>query len=66
MLMSAKAFHPSRFLVRQGSEGWMVYDRHRMGPALVGTHFAVNLTKEEAGHIERKLTDESEEKHSSR
>jgi len=28
---------PSRFLVRQGSSGWMVYDRQRKGPAVIGS-----------------------------
>jgi hypothetical protein len=45
-----------RFLVRQGCKGWMVYDRERKGPALVGTDPAANLTKEEAEHILRMLT----------
>jgi hypothetical protein len=55
-----KASPPSRFLVRQGGKGWMVYDRHRKGPAMVGTRLAVNLTKEQADHIERTLTAERE------
>jgi len=55
-----KASPPSRFLVRQGSKGWMVYDRQRKGPAMVGTSVAVNLTKEQAEHIERTLMDERE------
>ena len=50
-----KASPPSRFLVRQGSNGWMVYDRQRRGPALIGTGLAVNLTREQAEHIERTL-----------
>ena len=37
-----------RFLVREGFKGWMVYDRQRKGPALVGIYPAINLTKEEA------------------
>lgn len=49
-----KASPPSRFLVRQGSKGWMVYDRQRRGPAMVGTSLAVNL-KEQAEQIERML-----------
>jgi hypothetical protein len=53
--MSEKASYLSRFLVRQGSNGWMVYDRERKGPALVGTNLAVNLTKERAVEIERML-----------
>lgn len=41
----------SRFLVRQGGKGWMVYDRQRKGPAMIGTSPAVNLTQEQACHI---------------
>lgn len=46
--MIESAQPPNRFLVRMGGDGWMVYDRHRRGPALIGTHFAANLTKEQA------------------
>jgi hypothetical protein len=56
---------PSRFLVRQGSKGWMVYDRQRKAPAMVGTRPVVNLTKQQAEEIERQLTAESKSKHSS-
>lgn len=52
----------SRFLIRQGSRGWFVYDRERKGPALVGTDLAVKLTKERADEIQRKLTAEFEQK----
>ncbi len=38
----------SRFVVRMGSLGWMVYDRERKGPALIGSEWAANLTKEQA------------------
>jgi hypothetical protein len=62
--MSDKAFPPSRFLVRQGSNGWMVYDRQRKGPALVGTDLAVNLTKEQANDVELTLMGKPEGKHS--
>jgi hypothetical protein len=55
-----KASPPSRFLVRHGSKGWMVYDRQRRGPAMVGTSLAVNLTKGQAEYIERMLMDERE------
>lgn len=55
-----KAPPPSRFLVRQGAKGWMVYDRQRKGPAMVGTRLAVNLTKQQADHIERTLMAERE------
>jgi hypothetical protein len=50
----------SRFLVRQGSNGWFVYDRQRKGPALVGTDLADKLTKEQADQIQRSLTAEFE------
>jgi hypothetical protein len=42
----------------------MVYDRQRRGPALVGTRLAVDLTKEQADHIERTLMVEGESKRS--
>jgi hypothetical protein len=57
---SEKTFHPSRFLVRQGYKGWMVYDRERKGPALIGTNPATDLTKEDADKIERRLRAEWE------
>jgi hypothetical protein len=57
-----KASPPSRFLVRQGTEGWMIYDRQRKGPAIVGINLAVDLTKEEANRIERMLMAEWEGK----
>ena len=60
--MPDKPSPPSRFLVRQGCKGWMVYDRQRKGPALVGTNPAANLTKEQAEEIERRLTANWEEK----
>lgn len=50
----------SRFLVRQGSKGWIVYDRQRKGPAMIGISLAVNLTKEQAERIERTLVDKRE------
>ena len=54
--MSGKAYPPSRFLVRQGSKGWMVYDRHRKGPAMVGAEPAVDLTRVRANNIKHMLT----------
>lgn len=60
MTVSDKAPSPSRFLVRQGARGWMVYDRQRKGPALIGISWAVNLTKEKADDLERRLRDEHE------
>ena len=59
-----KASPQSRFLVRQGTKGWMVYDRQRRGPAMVGTREAVNLTKDQASRIERMLTADWEGKRS--
>ena len=61
---ASKAPPPPRFLVRQGSKDWMVYDLQRKGPAPVGTNPAVNLTKEQANHIERTLMAMPEGKHS--
>jgi hypothetical protein len=61
--MSNEAPSAPRFLVRQGGKGWMVYDRERKGPALVGTNPAANLTKEEAEHIQRELAAKWERKH---
>ena len=61
--MRDKPSPPTRFLVRQGSKGWMVYDRQRKAPAMIGTRPLVNLTKEQAAEIERKLTAESESRH---
>lgn len=52
--MSDNTFQ-SRFLVRQGGKGWMVYDRQRKGPAMIGTNPAVNLTEEQAHRIKRAL-----------
>jgi hypothetical protein len=59
-----KASTPPRFLVREGCKGWMVYDRQRKGPALVGTDPAVNLTEEQAYQIKQALVAEQERKHS--
>ena len=51
LIMSEQASAPSRFLVRQGGNGWMVYDRQRKGPAMLGASLAVNLMKEQADDI---------------
>jgi hypothetical protein len=55
--MLDEQFPTSRFLVRQGSDGWMVYDRKRKGPAMIGSYLkpVINLTKEEAERIQRSL-----------
>jgi hypothetical protein len=62
--MADKAPAPPRFVTRQGNKGWMVYDRQRKGPALLGTDVAVNLTKERASHIQQALTAEWKRKQS--
>ncbi|WP_245286966.1 hypothetical protein [Bradyrhizobium sp. Tv2a-2] len=54
-MMSDNSPPAPRFLVRQGSKGWMVCDRERKAPALVGTNPAVNLTREQANQIELRL-----------
>lgn len=46
----------ARFLVRQGTIGWMVYDRDRKGPALFEDGFAEKLTKEQAEYVKERLT----------
>jgi hypothetical protein len=51
-----------RYLVREGCKGWMVYDRQRKGPALVGTNPAVDLTRERANHVLQWLTTELQDK----
>jgi hypothetical protein len=53
--MSDEVSPLSRFLVRMGCKGWMVYDRQRKGPAMVGTNPAVNLTEEQANRIKQTL-----------
>jgi hypothetical protein len=60
--MSDKSPSAPRFLVRQGCKGWMVCDRQRKGPALVGTNPAVNLTRERANHIAQSLTGELQDR----
>lgn len=45
----------NRFFIRMGGKGWMVYDRERKGPAMMGTDLAENLTKEHAERIQRLL-----------
>ena len=47
-MVSERGVRASRFVVRMGGIGWMVYDRERCGPALIGTDWAANLTKEQA------------------
>ncbi|OMI05538.1 hypothetical protein BSN85_24940 [Bradyrhizobium brasilense] len=49
-----------RFLVRQGSIGWMVYDSELKGPAQIKKNgpFAEKLTKEKAEIIAQALTNQ--------
>ncbi|WLA85745.1 hypothetical protein [Bradyrhizobium elkanii] len=46
-----------RFLVRQGGNGWMVYDSELKGPAQIEKNgaFAENLTKEHAEILAERL-----------
>ncbi len=46
--MVTESVPPNRFLIRMGGIGWMVYDRERRGPALIGADWAANLTREQA------------------
>ena len=64
LIMGEKAFSPSRFLVRQGGKGWMVYDRQRKGPAMLGTSLAANLMKEQADDIKLLLMAQPDGNHS--
>jgi hypothetical protein len=61
--MREEASAPPRFVVRQESKGWMVYDRQRKGPALIDLRPAINLTREQADRINRELTALSRGKH---
>ncbi|MGY4622946.1 hypothetical protein [Bradyrhizobium sp. USDA 4486] len=55
-MVSERGARASRFVVRMGGTGWMVYDRERKGPALIGTDWAANLTKEQAERAYRTLS----------
>ncbi|MGY4624429.1 hypothetical protein [Bradyrhizobium sp. USDA 4486] len=55
--MSDRTPAQGRFLVRTGGIGWMVYDRERKGPALIGTDWAANLTREQAEEAYRILSE---------
>lgn len=46
--MSECGLPANRFVIRMGGIGWMVYDRERRGPALIGTNLAAKLTREQA------------------
>lgn len=47
-MVSESARPANRFLIRMGGVGWMVYDRERRGPALIGSDLAASLTREQA------------------
>ena len=50
----------ARYLVRKGSAGWMVWDRHARAPArLEEGRPAIGLTEEQAREIKDKLTKKS-------
>ncbi|RXG84342.1 hypothetical protein EAV90_37355 [Bradyrhizobium vignae] len=50
----------SRFLVRRGTTGWMVYDRERKAPALLKDHsLAEKLSRERAEQVRQALIDGS-------
>ena len=53
--MNDRTLSQNRFFVRMGGRGWMVYDRERKGPAVIGTDLAENLTKEHAERVHRLL-----------
>jgi hypothetical protein len=42
---------PARFLVRQGTKEFMVYDRETRGPAMRGRTPAIGLSREEADRL---------------
>jgi hypothetical protein len=44
-----------RYIVRKGTRGWMVWDRHERGPAKVRGHLEVGLTEEQARGIKELL-----------
>lgn len=44
-----------RYFIRMGRTGWMIYDRERRGPALLGTGWAASLTKDQAERLHQIL-----------
>ncbi|OAF11851.1 hypothetical protein AYJ54_08010 [Bradyrhizobium centrolobii] len=59
--LSDRASLQSRFVIRMGGIGWMVYDRERKGPALIGTDYAARLTREQAERVMLILTGPAED-----
>jgi hypothetical protein len=49
--------HLPRLLVRRGAKGgWMVWDRHTKGPAMLDGRLAVGLAEDDAREIKEALT----------
>jgi hypothetical protein len=46
-----------RFLVRQGTRGFMVWDRDRKGPAMFDGYLAIGLSEWQANQIKEQLRD---------
>ncbi|MFK4718954.1 hypothetical protein ABIE89_000054 [Bradyrhizobium niftali] len=46
--IDCRCLFAKQIFVRKGGTGWMVYDRERKRPALIGTGLAANLTVEQA------------------
>lgn len=57
-MLANQAVRESRFFVRMGGIGWMIYDRERKAPALIGTELAARLTREQAEQLLHKLLPE--------
>jgi hypothetical protein len=56
--MTDEPFLP-RYLIRQGTSGLMVWDRHAKGPAKLNGQPAIGLTEEQAVKIKEQLTSSS-------
>jgi hypothetical protein len=54
--MTEQGPHLTRYLVRQGIKGWMVWDRQLRGPARIGRRLTRGLTEEQAQQIKDELT----------
>jgi hypothetical protein len=46
---------PARFMVRQGTRGYMIWDREQRGPATIGGQLQVGLAQEQAEMIRDSL-----------
>ena len=54
--MNHKTIEPlPRFMIRQGAQGLMVWDRQRKGPALYNGHLAIGLSEFQANQIKAEL-----------